>query len=259
MAAAASPSSRASPASARRRWRNSSWSGALPARPRPWSRAGAAWRASAVARRTCPSWRRSSRCCGGPESARVQRVVRVFAPTWCSQFPALAGGQEEEAAQRREAASLRSACWAPAATRSCPAWASSIRPIPRHRAVVVHAHVPAGASPGSRLLRHALRAGSVSGDAPPAHGGLALSVQRTEGDGGSQRAVPAFAAQAARMRGPLRVMATVCSTCTDGLPSAVAIDQPSSSATTSSPPSVNIGSMAITRPSRSRMPRPAWP
>ncbi|HKO90015.1 MAG TPA: AAA family ATPase, partial [Polyangiaceae bacterium] len=40
----------------------------------------------------------------GPESARVQRVVRAFAPTWCGQFPVLASGQAEEAEQRREAA-----------------------------------------------------------------------------------------------------------------------------------------------------------
>ncbi len=41
----------------------------------------------------------------GPESGRVQRVLRAFAPTWCGQFPGLAGGQEIEAAQRRELAS----------------------------------------------------------------------------------------------------------------------------------------------------------
>src|SRR3984957_5269543 len=61
-----------------------------------------------------------------------------------------------------------------------------------------------------------------------------------------------------KIQGPFAVIATVCSKCAEGLPSAVSATH-SSRIRTSGPPALTIGSTAMTIPSCNRAPRPSSP
>lgn len=100
----------------------------------------------------------------GPESERVQRLLRAFAPTWCLQFPGLLGGPEQAAAEREAASASRD--------RMLREWVDAFAALARERPLLVLIEDLHWADPSSIDLLRSLCQRS------PSHAWLVLGTLR---------------------------------------------------------------------------------